>query len=381
MSTPHLVLVVTLSEWGGAQHYVHQLARAARGAYDVTVLCGPGGLLVERLRTEGIRVVEIPGFRRNLHPVRDAQAFLQLAHFLRGERVDLLHANSTKAGLLARMAAPAARVPVVVFTAHGWAFTEGRPPWVQRFLAKTESFGARLATRIICVSEYDRDLAVRFGVASRGRMTVIRNGVDPDPFLRDYKATGTRPTIVMIGRLVPPKDPLCLVDAVRRLPEARLVFLGDGPLRTRIEAAARRGGVDARVSLLGSRPDVAAVLRTCDIFALPSRWEGLPFAVIEAMMAGLPVVATRVGGLPELVEHGVTGFLVPAGDAGALEEALRALVTDETLRRRMGAAGRQRALREFTADRMVRETLALYASLIQRSGRVNLPDPVNVKSG
>jgi glycosyltransferase involved in cell wall biosynthesis len=197
-------------------------------------------------------------------------------------------------------------------------------------------------------------------------MTVIYNGVDPALFPHNDSGTHVPPTIVMVGRLVPAKDPLTLLDAVRRLPEARLVYAGDGPLRSRIEASARDAGLDGRVSLLGVRADIPSLLSNYDILALPSLWEGLPFAVIEGMMAGLPVVASRVGGVPELVEHGVTGFLVPAGDAAALADALRTLVNDGNLRRQMGGAGRARAIRQFTAERMVRETLAVYGSLLPR---------------
>ncbi len=367
---PHLVLVVTLSEWGGAQSYVYQLAQAARVRHDVTVLCGPGGSLVKRLRADGIPVVEIPAFRRGLHPLRDAQAFGQLTRFLSRARVDLLHANSTKAGLLSRLAAHRAGVRAVVFTAHGWAFTEGRSRLTRWLLAQAERIAATMTTRVICVSQHDHDLAARLGVAHPESMTVIHNGIDPVSLSQDGRENfrralgiGAEPVVIMVGRLAPPKDPVALLEALGGLPAGHIVVAGDGPLRPRVEGAARRLEL-GRVSLLGFREDIPGLLQACDIFALPSHWEGLPLAVIEAMMAGLPVVATRVGGVPELVEHGVTGLLVPAGDVGALREALGALLADRELRARMGAAGRQRALERFTAQRMVRDTMDLYDRLV-----------------
>ncbi len=374
---PHVVLTVTLSEWGGAQAYVYQLAHAARARYEVTVLCGPAGPLVERLRADGVSVVEIPALRRHPHPLRDLEALRHLTRFLSGARVDLLHANSTKAGFLSRLAARRARIPVVVFTAHGWAFTEGRARLVRWLLAKVERLAAAMTTMVICVSNHDRDLAVGLRVAHPERLMVIHNGIDPTAFapaagfadggrarLRRVLRLGIEPAVVMVGRLAPPKDPFTLLEALDGLPVGRIVIAGDGPLRPRVEATARRVGLADRVTLLGFHDDIPALLRACDIFALPSHWEGLPLAVIEAMMAGLPVVATSVGGLSELVEHGVTGLLVPAGDVRALREALAGLLADEGLRSRMGHAGQRRALEHFTAERMVRDTLEVYERLM-----------------
>jgi glycosyltransferase involved in cell wall biosynthesis len=256
----------------------------------------------------------------------------------------------------------------VIFTAHGWPFTEGRPGWMRWLLARTEAAGARLSTRIICVSEHDRRLAVQFGVATADRMTVIYNGADPmvpDALVPPPGLDAApRPRTVMVGRLAPAKNPGSLLEAFRALTGGSLIFVGSGPLRPRLEESVRRHGLGGRVLFLGWRDDVVAILRAADIFALPSRWEGLPFAVIEAMMAELPVVATGVGGVPELVDEGRTGLLVPTESPGALAQALRRVAEDPSLRRRMGQAGRARALARFTVERMVRETLEVYRSVL-----------------
>lgn len=366
-----VLLAVTLAEWGGAQAYVYALARSLQGRYDVCVLCGPGVVLVERLRASAIRVLEVPALRRGIHPLWDLRAFLRIWGLLRRERFDLVHGSSTKAGALVRFAAYLTGVPVILFTAHGWAFTPGRPAPVRALLARWERLMARMTTTVICVSENDRLLAERSRVVARGQAVVIRNGIAPAPFLRpgdeDLRSAlnlGAEPVIVMVGRLAQQKAPLTLVHASRSLVRGRVLIAGDGPLRSRVEQAVRRHGLSDRVRLLGFRADIPGLLRASDIFVLPSRWEGLPLAVIEAMMAGLPVVATRVGGVGEVVEDGGTGLLVPPGDPEALAAALRRLVEHEALRRQMGAAGRERALRLFTADRMVGETRALYAALL-----------------
>ncbi len=370
---PKLLLLVTLSEWGGAQHVVYLLARHLRLKYDLAVACSPGGELVRRLRGEQVRVVELPELTRNLSPLKDLQALLKLYRWLRRERFDLIHTHSTKAGLVGRLAAGAAGGAAVVFTAHGWAFTEGRRRWQRRLLALMERLAARFCTAIICVSEHDRRLAVQFRVAPPERLIVIHNGIDPQPFLqadgsRVRRELGLReeePVLAFIGRLTPQKDPLTLLQALRALPRGTALMVGDGPLRSQAERFVKRNGLCGRVIFTGARTDIPDLLAASDLFILSSRWEGLPLVIIEAMMAARPVVATCVGGVPELVEEGVNGFLVRPGDPQALAEAIARLLKDPGMRRRFGLAGQQKALRSFTQDLMVEGTLAVYERLLR----------------
>ena len=367
-----ILLLVTLSEWGGAQHVVFLIAQHLRSDYDVTVACAPGGALIERLREEGVRAVEVPELARNLNPWRDLRAFYKLYSWMRRERFDLVHTHSTKAGLLGRVAARLAAVPVVLFTAHGWAFAEGRAYWKRRLLAHAERLAARVTAKIICVSEHDRELALRWRVAKPGQLLVVHNGIDPHSFLaadgspvREELRLGKDPVVTFVGRLAPPKDPLTLLEAIRILPEGRVLLIGDGELRPQIERFVQERSLPGRVVMAGFRSDIPEVLAASDVFVLSSRWEGLPLTVIEAMMAGLPVVAARVGGIPELVEDGETGFLVPPSDPEALAEALQRLLEDEGLRRRMGEAGREKALRGFTLERMLAQIQRVYEELLQ----------------
>jgi glycosyltransferase involved in cell wall biosynthesis len=368
---PRVLLLVTLAEWGGAQHIVSFLARCFNGRYALSVACAPRGELVTRLLDQGIRVVGIPEFVRNPHPWRDALALWRLLRIMRSERFDLVHAHGTKAGLLGRLAARIARVPVVVFTAHGWAFTDGRATWQRWLLASLERLAARWSTRIVCVSAHDRQLAQQFGVGGQSQLVLIRNGITPaDPPRLDADAVRRtlgvreRPVVVSVGRLASQKDPMTLLAAARRLTAGTVVLVGDGPLRPTAERYVRDHGLQNRVILSGMRTDVASILAVADVFVLASRWEGLPLAIIEAMMAGLPVVATRVGGVPELVEDGVTGVIVPPRDSEALAAALKRLLADPGLRSRMGRAGQERAFRDFAGDRMARETEELYEELL-----------------
>ncbi|MDQ7849471.1 MAG: glycosyltransferase family 4 protein [Armatimonadota bacterium] len=366
MKDLRLLLAVTLGEWGGAQRYVEQIALAARNVFKVTVVCGRGGALPARLAVHGISAIKLPDLGRFPSPWGDTRALVQLVRILRQGRFNLLHANSTKAGLMVRAAAAlVARDTPVVFTAHGWAFTEGRPDPIRKVLAYLERWAAARTSAIICVSEYDRALAARLAVADLSRMRVIYNGVDPSSFDRLPRKSphNGRLLIVMVGRLRAPKDPFTLVEAVRLVPGAELVIVGGGPMRRRVEALARRKGLGERVRVLGFREDVTRLLADADVFALPTYWEGMPLAVIEAMMAGLPVIASRVGGIPEAVQDGVTGLLVPPRRADLLAQALETL-RDPELRSRMGEEARRVARERFTVSRMTQETLAVYEELL-----------------
>ncbi len=371
--------VVTLSEWGGAQHIVYLLAKYLRSEYEITVACAPGGLLVKRLRELGVRVIEIPELCRLPHPIRDLRALWRLYRLMRAERFDIVHTHSTKAGLLGRLAARLAGVPVILFTAHGWAFSEGRP-WLWRWLlAQAERLPALFSTKIICVSEHDRQVALRDGVTSPEKLVVIPNGLEPGLFCTPTEKRELRAQlgasdavgiVTMVGRLAPPKDFETLIAAWEglRAPGWRLWIVGEGPLRSRLEQSVHAKGLREQIEFLGERHDVPTLLQASDICVLASRWEGMPLTIIEAMLAGLPVIATRVGGIPELVQGEVTGLLVPPGDPLALQNALEQLIVSEGSRRLFGERGRQRALQQFTAECMIHRVRTLYQELEFQEG-------------
>lgn len=368
-----VLLLVTLSEWGGAQHVVYLIARHLPDRFDITVGCAPGGRLIEKLRQANLRVIEIPMLTRYPHFWHDLRALWHLCRLMRQEHFDLVHTHSTKAGLLGRLAARLAGVPAVLFTAHGWAFAEGRASWKRRFLAQYERLIAKITTKIICVSEHDRQLALKFKVTRPERLVVIHNGLDPLPFRQATAArvaspeeTSQGPLVMFVGRLAPPKDLMTLLAAFERISIGNLILVGDGPLRSRIEQSVEERGLSSRVSLLGERTDIPECLAASDVFVLPSRWEGLPITIIEAMMAGLPVVATHVGGVAELVEDGITGFLVPSEEPRALADAIQKLLDDKELRLRLGQAGREKALKEFTLEQTLAETQSVYEEAVRR---------------
>lgn len=347
---------------GGAQVHVRDLAAgASRRGYRVAVAVGTAGPFLEMLVAEGVPSFLIPGLGRNINPMGDIRAILSLRRVIRRWKPDLVACHTAKAGLVGRLAAWWSRIPSQ-YTVHGWQFVEGISP-VQRIMVRvTESWLARITRNIITVSEYDRVLGLRHRVAPADRLVTVHNGMPlvPEP---SGSPGGATVRLVMVARFQPQKDHETLFSALERLEELpwSLHLVGDGPEQTRWQLWVRDRGWSDRVVFHGLTFDVPGVLARSDIFVLASRWEGFPNSILEAMRAGLPVVATRVGGVAEAVVEGVTGSLVPPGDPQALAQALGRLLADRSFRRETGAQGRERFLAEFTFDRMLDKTEKVWA--------------------
>lgn len=363
---PRAVILVTLAEVGGAQTYVALLTEALRDRFDVVVAAYGPGPLIEAARSGGARFVPLRHVRRSLHPVRDALGLLELLRLLRRERPVIVHANSSKAGILGRVAAALARVPVRIFTVHGWAFNAHTGLAKMAYLW-SERLVAPLTTLTICVAERERATGLAARACQSDRTVVVHNAV-PLLAVRERSSRKT-PVVLGVGRLKAPKDFSTLLQALARLQPGtyRAQIAGEGAERKGLELEARELGLADSVDFLGERRDIPDLLRGADVFVLPTRSEGLPMSVLEAMAAGLPVVASAVGGVPELVDS-ETGLLVPAGDAPELARAIDRLLRDSELRERLGAAGRARVEDQFGLDSWRRAHVTLYMRELQRAG-------------
>jgi glycosyltransferase involved in cell wall biosynthesis len=374
MRRPRVLVLITLAEVGGAQTYVATLLPALAERFDVVVAAHGSGPIRTAAEEAGVRFIALRHVRRPINPWRDLAGFLELTRLLRRERPDIVHANSSKAGVLGRLAAAAAGVPIRIFTVHGWAFA-ARGGLQSRAYRWADRLTRPLTTVTICVSEHDRVTGVRAGTCSSERTVVIRNAVAPETAPRP-RHDRPRPLLVSIGRLKAPKDFITLVRALALLPADSFdaLIVGDGPDRPALEAELRLLGIEDRVRLAGERDDVRALLADADLFVLSSLSEGLPVSVLEAMAAELPVVASRVGGVPEVVVDGENGFLVPPRDPRELAVALKRLVDDGDLRRHLGAVGRVRAETRFNLNGFRRAHLELYAAELARH---SLPAPLS----
>lgn len=368
----NIVQVVTRTDAiGGAQVHVRDLALGLlRDGHQVTVLAGGRGPFVDELAAHNIPYISLEHLVRPIRVRTDFRALVELISVLKSIRPDLVATHSSKAGWLGRLAASTLGLPSV-FTAHGWAFTEGIPERKRRLFALAERMASRFADRIITVSEFDRLLALRSRVAPEDKLITIHNGIPDVQQGLVARPEVSPPRIIMVARFDKQKDHATLLHALQRLAELpwSLELVGDGPSRQGIEGLASRLGIAPRVHFTGVSRDVAERLAGAQLFVLVSNWEGFPITILEGMRAGLPVIASDVGGVREAVVDGATGFLVPRGDVDTLAAKLKNLISDPQLRRRMGDLGRQRFRAEFTFDRMYSKTIHVYKQVVAQRGR------------
>ena len=348
------------------RHFLLPLMRGIRlRGHEVIGVCAEGDLLAE-VRSEGFRVVALP-LARNISPVAQWRAFVALYRFFRTEKPDLVHAHMPISGFLARLAARAARVPNVAYTCHGFLFNQPGH-WARRAASFAMEFLAgRLTDIFMTVSQEEAADARRLHIFAAP--VAIGNGRDPMVFHPDPQArclvrqslgvAEDRVVVTAVSRLVRHKGYPELLAAMRDVP-AELWVVGErlpSDHGEDMEPYFAASGLGSRLRRLGYRRDVASVLAASDIFVLPSHFEGLPMSVIEAMLCGLPVVATDIRGPREQVVDGQTGFLVPPGRVTELAAALGRLTVDAELRTRLGIASRERARTLFSEDRVVAGTL------------------------
>lgn len=295
------------------------------------------------LRAAGAEVIRVPGLCRGLDPTADGRALRFLLGFLRRERPDVVHTHTAKAGALARIAARLARVPMIVHTFHGHHFDAGGASGLSARLAERRL--GRITTRAVCLSARQRDdVVVRHRIYPAEKVVVIAPTIDVASFraratpaaieaLRARHARAGETVLLWLGRHVAVKDPLLLVDAfaraVKSAPSLRLWVAGDGPLRAAVGARVFSLGVGDHVTDFGPVADSAAYVGACDALVLSSRSEGTPISILEAQALSRFVLATSVGGVPDLVPAGGPGVLVPAGDADALARAMASLADRE----------------------------------------------------
>lgn len=362
------VLEVTNSDFA-LVHFISPLMRAIRAQGHEVVGVAALGPLAEEVAAEGFRLIDVPLVRR-IAPLAHLRALRALIDLFRRERPDMVHAHMPISGWLARFAAWRAGVPVIAYTAHGLLFLQPGPLW-RRALALLLEWGTgRLTDIYLTVSQEEAAIVRRLGIHRRA--VAIGNGRDPARFAPDPVARRSlrdalgvpeeRPVVITVARLVRSKGHVELLEAMEKVPEAELWVVGERlpsdhgeDLEPYFARAAARLG--PRLRRFGYRRDVAALLAAADVFVLASHFEGLPMSVIEAMLCGLPVVASRIRGPREQVIDGETGFLVPPRDSERLAAALMRLVADPALRQRLGAAGRARALTHYTEAAVLARTL------------------------
>ena len=333
---------------------------------------------VRAAEVEGVRIVIIPSLIRRIHPFYDLKAFFALIKILRQERPDIVHTHTSKAGILGRWAAFFARVPVIVHTPHGHIFWGYFGRLKTRVYILLEKISALITDRLVMLTEQEKKDHLGVHVAPEGKFTVVHSGVnlghfknvpvDPSEMKRKLGIPEDSLVVGTAGRLTPVKGPEYLIQAAEEITAVRqdvwFVFLGDRELRDQLEAMVEQLGLKGNVKFLGWRHDVADVMSVFDIFVLPSLNEGMGRVLVEAMVLGKPIVASDVGGIPDLVTHGENGFLFPVGDVGALADGINRLIQSPGMRKKMEKCGENRAV-DYSANAMMQKIDRLYVELLK----------------
>ncbi len=378
-----LRVIARLNVGGPAIHVSLLNAGLDPSRFDCRLVSGsenPGeGTMIEYARARGVEPIVVPEMlgQAVLAP-RDFVALRKLLRIVRSFRPHIVHTHTAKAGFLGRLAARLAGVPVVLHTYHGHVLYGYYSPLKSQALGRMEQVLGWMSDCLVAVSDRVRDDLVRFGVARRERIRVIPLGLDLDPFLaaethrgefrRELGLDPSHRLVGIVGRIFPIKNHRLFLDAAARVAageaSARFVIVGDGQLRPEMEDHARALGLAPRVVFTGWRQDLARIYADLDLLVVSSDNEGTPVSAIEAMAAGRAVVATRVGGLADLVADGSTGCLVPPRDAGALAAAIAGLLADPAARERMGREARLAASGRYRAERLVADVAQLYEELL-----------------
>lgn len=372
--THSILYLITSSGCGGAERYVVTLAKRAASLGEVHVIAGDGdGTLFEYLPHEAF-VMRSKHLRRRISPLSDMRAALEVRNYLKKNAITLIHANSTKAGLIASLAVQGMKSkPRIIYTAHGWAFLEtDRSPLFRALAYRSEHFASRFRSATIVLSEMERRVALEKNLSSEAHLHLIPLGLPPvsttylsrEDACAQFFDEGKECFIFgTIANAYPPKALPLLVSAFGRIaekrPDTKLVIIGDGPSMSALKDCVERSRYKNRISLAGHLPNAASYLKAFDVFVLSSTKEGMPWSILEASRAELPIVATKVGALPEMIRDTETGLLVSPGDASALAEAMARTYDDKELYQKL-KDGAPRIAKSRPEEMMIKKTLKVY---------------------
>ena len=376
--------IITKLELGGAQEVaLYAVSHLDRTRFRRVLMAGPGGLLTEEARRlPGVDLIIVPTLGRRIHAISDLVAFLHLIRLLRRVKPAIVHTHSSKAGILGRWAAWCAGVPLILHTVHGFGITPAQPNWLQHLLIMVERITGWITTHWVVVAAIDEGRGRRWGLFN-ANVSVIRPGIDPRPFQqppdsaarrRLREELGAGPDDLLVGTvacLKPQKAPEDLVAVAElvcsRMPKVKFVLIGDGALRPRIQALIDQRGLHERVRLAGWRRDVDRAIGSFDALLLTSHWEGLPRVMLEAASAGLPIVATKVGGVEEAVVHRDRTRLYEPRDIAGLAEGVAIVLQQRRTEGTSPVTGRLQQLpKEFHIEEMVKQYQSLYDTLLSQ---------------
>ena len=365
-----ILYLITKSGVGGAQTHILQLSEALlKKGNSVAITSFPGGWLERESKKIGVKFYDNKYFSNNLNLFLIIKSMKRIQEVINDFQPDLISCHSTMAGLLGR-AVVRNKIPTI-FTAHGWAFTQGTPLIRARIIALLEKMVSKFCSKIICVSSFDKKIAIKNNIASSNKLVVVHNGVKVRENIDLSKKETRYPLkIVFVGRLVTPKNPVLLLKAYKQLKQelkdkSEILIIGEGEKRKNLEVFIRNNNLNEKVKLLGALPreKVLAILKESNIFVLTSSWEGFPRSILEAMSYGLPVIASNVGGVQESVSEDC-GFVVERGNVEAVKLSLEKLIQNPELMKVMGQNASNRLKKHFSLEKMLDKTEEIYKNLL-----------------
>lgn len=378
-----ILYVITQGETGGAQKYVATLARAAKAQnMTLNVAIGEKGdnWLGHEIEAIGGKIWPQDHLVRPISPLNDLLAIFELAQLYQKIKPNIIHLNSSKAGVLGALAGIVYNAKAnnckIIYTAHGWVFNEPMSATKKWLYLTLEKLTAKLKHHIICVSEYDRDVALANKIAPAEKLITIHNGIDTtnvkflDRAVAQQELFGNnqpKPVEVIIGCIAnfyPTKGLNYLIEAIKILIEQqqkiKVAIIGDGELRSELEKQILANDLKSIITLAGKKTDAKKYLPAFDIAVMSSVKEGFPYYILEAMTSKLPIVATKVGGVPEIIEDGKTGLLVEPKNPSDLADKIQTLIDNPGLRQNFGQAGYEQVRQEFSLEKMTRKTFETY---------------------
>ena len=383
-----VVHIITQLELGGAQqNTLFTIAHLNRERFRPYLITNNKGILVsEAMALKDVKTFFLPELIREINPVMDMRALFTIRAILRSLKKNnsgmIVHTHSSKAGILGRWGARLAGADVIIHTIHGFGFHDHQSSPIRAFIILLEKLTATITDKFIAVSQANIQTGVDKGIFPIEKATLIRSGIDLEEFSRvrvnkgdkkkELRVAPTLPLVAMIGCLKPQKAPLDYVEVahlVLQEKDAYFILVGDGILREKVEKQMAEWGLGERLKLLGWRRDIPEILAATDIFVLTSLWEGLPRVLPQAMVMGIPIVATNVDGTPEGVTDGLNGFLVDPHDVQGMAEKIVYLLNHSEKARAMGVRGKG-MVGEFDIGKMVNDQEELYLSLLREKRRI-----------
>ena len=391
-STKKILYIVTKSVWGGAQKYTFELALAVKKeGYEVIIASGGYGYMAEKTEAEKIPYFQIKNFSRDINILKDVFAFFEIIRLLFRTRPDVIHVSSPKAGGLVGLAwffykihffffskaSISSKKPKAIYTPHGWTYLEDRPNWQKFFIKQASRIICLFYDKIICVSEFDYKSALENKITTERKLVKIWNGVNPI-FYNFFSKEDARQKIILladepflkkdslwfgaIGEFTHNKGYEYLIRALRQVNEnsAQMVLIGYGEKEEFLRELALKNNLGRHFFVVKNFPEAHLYLKAFDVFLMPSVKEGLPYTLLEAGLASLPTIASKVGGIPEVIEDGQSGFLVKSKDEKSISQAIQKLSSGQTSIIEMGKKARINILEKFSFSRMFAQTKEIY---------------------